>query len=285
MENSQAKESSKEQEPLTIFADGTGYKGGGCGGKARAGDIKMVLGVNTQGEVFSLGTHADISWKDIAAKWKKSKLMFPDGSILVCDGERAITNELAEFVEETQRCHWHLNRDLYHFVHADGGNTEIARPYQKRLAGIISINLPQEDLSKVSDDEKQSIERRMQEADKKLLELIKDLREKKYDAAANYLYRARTSVFGYLRRWLRWGIISPKASSLIERMMRTIGRRIKCIAYGWSTKGVEKIARIIVKRNTDSNEWENFWKEKMKLSGNVFAKVMNYTSSSPNLAH
>ena len=35
---------------------------------------------------------------------------------------------------------------------------------------------------------------------------------------------------------------------MIERVMRELGRRIKNIAYGWSDRGVTKIARIILKR-------------------------------------
>ena len=78
--------------------------------------------------------------------------------------------------------------------------------------------------------------------------LVAELERRGYEKAASYLRRAKPGLFGYVRRWLRWGLVSPKASSMIERVMRELGRRIKNIAYGWSDRGVTKIARIILKR-------------------------------------
>ncbi len=64
--------------------------------------------------------------------------------------------------------------------------------------------------------------------------------------------------------------------------MRELGRRIKKIAYGWSDKGVTKIARIILKRFTDSSEWENYWDKKMNILANVVVLVRNYKVSLQN---
>ena len=51
------------------------------------------------------------------------------------------------------------------------------------------------------------------------------------------------------------GLISPRASSMVERVMRELGRRLKKTAYNWSDKGVTKIARIILKRFTNAKAW------------------------------
>ncbi|MBO7327460.1 MAG: hypothetical protein J6W00_01645 [Lentisphaeria bacterium] len=72
-----------------------------------------------------------------------------------------------------------------------------------------------------------------------------------YNTAATYLRRAKTGMFGYIRRWLKWGLISPRASSMVERVMRELVRRLKKTAYGWSDKGATKIVRIILKRFTN----------------------------------
>ena len=48
---------------------------------------------------------------------------------------------------------------------------------------------------------------------------------------------------------------------MIERVMRELGRRIKNIAYGWSDRGVTKIARIILKRFANAKEWEAYWRK------------------------
>ena len=55
----------------------------------------------------------------------------------------------------------------------------------------------------------------------------------------------------------------------LERLMREIGRRIKKFAFNWSKKGCAKMTRIILKVITDPKSWENYWDNKMKLSGNI----------------
>ena len=57
--------------------------------------------------------------------------------------------------------------------------------------------------------------------------------------------------------------------SIVERLMRELRRRLKKIVFGWSTCGVAKIARIILKRTTSANEWEQYWKRRLRLDDNV----------------
>ena len=52
-----------------------------------------------------------------------------------------------------------------------------------------------------------------------------------YATAATYIRRAKFGMFGYIRRWLKWGLISPRASPMVERVMRELGRRLKKTAY------------------------------------------------------
>ena len=134
---------------LKVFADGTGFKGEGLEGKARKGELKAVIGVNEDGEVVPLGTYTDKSWPEISQDWKDRKIKLPTGSMLICDGELGLADAFADYVDDIQRCQWHTERDLYHAMRQDGGNTKSARLYQKRLAGIMSIELPKEDFQKV----------------------------------------------------------------------------------------------------------------------------------------
>ena len=273
------------QSSLKIFADGTGFKGEPRDGKARRGELKAVIGVNSKGDVFPMGSYADKSWAEISQEWKKRKVKLPEGSILVCDGEPGLADAFAEYVAEIQRCQWHTERDLYHAMRQDGGNTEKARPYQKKLAGIMAIELPKEDFQNVAEEDRKSLESRMTDAEKEVQKLIDELSARGYQKAADYLSKAKLGMFGYVRRWLKWGLVSPRASSLIERVMRELGRRIKRIAYGWSNKGVEKIARIILKRYSNPEEWRKYWEKRNHPNGKVMALVKNYRCSSTNFAH
>ena len=103
------------------------------------------------------------------------------------------------------------------------------------------------------------------------------------DAAATCLRRAKIGMFGYIRRWLEWGLISPRASSMVEKVMRELGRRIKKIAHGWSDRGVTKVARIILKRFANATAWEEYWQKRMEIIGNVVIGVGNYKCVSQNL--
>ena len=76
----------------------------------------------------------------------------------------------------------------------------------------------------------------------------------------------------------------PSASSLIERITRELARRLKKIAYNWSNKGCEKIARIVLKKFVNEDEWNNYWKDKMKIRGDVYFFIQNYKLSH-NFAH
>ena len=52
-------------------------------------------------------------------------------------------------------------------------------------------------------------------------------------------------------------------------MMREIARRLKRMAFGWSEKGAAKMTRIIIKRFTSAVEREEYWEERIRITGNV----------------
>jgi len=64
-------------------------------------------------------------------------------------------------------------------------------------------------------------------------------------------------------------LVSPRVNSILERMMREIGRRLKRIAHGWSEQGAAKMTRIILKRMLTPEEWIEYWNERLGLHGNV----------------
>ena len=107
--------------------------------------MKVVIGVNTHVDVFPLGSWAGESWININKRWKENKLKFPDGSVVVCDGEPGLAESFAEQAEFEQCCYWHIGRDTYHVMHADGADLGTIKTVQKGLAGILAIELPEEE--------------------------------------------------------------------------------------------------------------------------------------------
>ena len=141
---------------------------------------------------------------------------------------------------------------------------------KKRLRGIIGIEIPKQDFKKVSAEHKDEIKQLAEQALENMDSFTKGLFRKGYDQAARYVRSAKDKLFTYIKLWFKYGLISPRASSLIERMMREIGRRIKKIGFGWSSKGSAKIARIILKRFTDPKEWDEYWENRLRINENVF---------------
>ena len=168
-------------------------------------------------------------------------------------------------------------------MYQDGGRYKDSKPIQDALAGVLAIDLPQDDFQKVSEQKKSDIEERMEKAELAIDKLIGYFDGCGYSTAATYIRRAKLGMFGYIRRWLKWGLISPRASSMVERVMRELDRRLKKTAYGWSDKGATKIAKIILKRFTDARAWDVYWQNKMNCVGNVVVNIGNYKCFSQNL--
>lgn len=256
--------------PGVLYADGTKCKSIGADGRACKGDVKVLLGVRNEGTVFPIGTWTGHeTWQDISDQLTKRQVKFPDGTILVCDGEIGLAESLSKLASDEQRCQWHVHRDLYHMMRMNGGKIKDVRPVQERLKGIMAIELPKESFAQVPEDQKASIKAKMEQAEKDLDVLIGDIRSKGYTIAVNYLERAKHAMFGYVRRWLALGLVCPRASSFIERTMRAIGRRIKKLGYNWKDKGVGKIARIVLKLFATEGEWEEYWRKRMDLNQSV----------------
>ena len=256
--------------PGVLYADGTKCKSVDADGHACKGDVKVLLGVRNGGSVFPIGTWTGHeTWRDISAQLTERQVKFPDGTILVCDGEIGLAESLSKLASDEQRCQWHVHRDLYHMMRMNGGKIKDVRPMQERLRGIMAIELPKESFAQVPEEQKASVKAKMEQAEKDLDVLIGDIRSKGYTVAVNYLERAKHAMFGYVRRWLALGLVCPRASSFIERTMRAIGRRIKKLGYNWKDEGVGKIARIVLKLFATEGEWEDYWRKRMDLNQSV----------------
>lgn len=258
-------------KPVTIFADGTYCKGRTDDGGARKRDVKVIVGVRQSGDVFPIGTWTgDETWTDIGNELERRKVKFADGSILVSDGEEGLAENISKLANGSfQRCHWHAVRDTYMSMWYDGGRIKDIRPVQNRLKKILAIELPKEDFEQVDKEQVGAIEARMGESERALDALIADIRGRGFVKAAAYLEKARHSMFGYLRRWLALGIACPRASSLVERTMRELARRLKRIAYGWKADGLNKVSKLLLKIFSNEDEWKRYWDERMSISNNV----------------
>ena len=253
-----------------LFVDGTGYKRRPEKGMNNRGELRLVLGVHNDGSVFPFGAWSGSSWDEIGKELRAKTLKTgPIAKLLISDGEPGLSERLAGLINEQQRCHWHTIHDLNHMLWEEKSDVKERRSMQSRLAGIIGIELPEKEFEKVKEKDKRELENSVLKAEKKLDEFISEFVEKGYNKTANYIRNAKDKLFTYVRFWLKYGFVSSRTSSMIERMMRKIGRRLKKIAFGWSEKGAAKMARIIIKRITSADEWNKYWNKRLRIEDNV----------------
>ena len=258
-----------------IFADGTGFKrrAGKEPKSSNRGQVKVMLGIDHQGNTIPMGAWSGESWAEIGElvhpreKAGEKQLYLADN--LVVDGEAAIAEGLEHLAENVQRCHWHLSRDLGFSMWQNGAPLEERKAQAKQLSRLIAIELPEGDVDTVSKEDKKALLDHYERTEEEIDRLIEALDKKGYGAAATYVSNAKRDLFTYLGAWLDLGIRCPRTNSLIERIMREVGRRLKRIAFGWSEAGAAKMTRIVLAKLLAPREWEAYWQKRKRLEGNA----------------
>jgi transposase-like protein len=143
-----------------------------------------------------------------------------------------------------------------------------------QVHSIFQIEIPETEFEKIETKELVELNQKIKDCELQMKLLSDYLEHKGYSQASTYVANARNNLFTYLRFWMKTGVVTPKVTSKLERLMREINRRIKKFAFNWSEKGCAKITRIIIKLITDASSWENYWVEKMRFSGNIKLSFM-----------
>jgi hypothetical protein len=259
-----------------IMADGTGYKRQ----KGKKGELRSVIGITTSGEVEPLGTFANTQWSDIEdivkERFKKTKAT---GIPFIYDGEPGLDDFLSD-IAESQRCVWHGPRGLYHALWEDGFKKKDSQPHTDKLKYLIGIELPQGDYELLKDEDKHSVEKQYQSSKTELLEMIEVFKQHGYDKGAVYLENLCQRIFTNVELWLKTGVIAPKTISLLERIFREIGRRVKRIAWGWSDQTVTKLSKMIILKKYSKEKWQQYWKQKLGIEGH-FSIQLVHTETCP----
>ena len=254
-----------------IMADGTGYKRQ----KGKKGELRSVIGITTGGQVEPLGTFANTQWDEIEhiikERFKKTKA---SGIPFIYDGEPGLDDFLSD-IAESQRCSWHGPRGLYHSLWEDGVTKKDSQPQIDNLKHIIGIELPQTDYQLLKDEDKHSVERQYQSSKAEIIDLINIFKQKGYHHGAAYLQNLSQRIFTNVEIWLKTGVIAPKTISLLERIFREIGRRVKRIAWGWSDTAVSKLSKMIILKKYSKEKWQQYWKHKLGIEGHFNIYIVN----------
>jgi len=263
-----------EFEFAQILPDGTGYKKRPKNpGESNRGELKVMIGVDDKGNTFPMGVWSDKSWAEIGTAIldpkDAAKRDRPLADDLVVDGEPGMAEGLEHLADGVQRCHWHLPRDLGYSMWKDEAPLRKRKMKSKQLSQLMAIELPKGSVDEISEKDKAKLLERCGKVERELDKFIEDLGTKGYGVAVNYVSNAKRHLFTYLGTWLELGIRCPRPTSLIERLMREIGRRLKKIAFGWSESGAAKMARMVIARILNTKGWRDHWEGRKEIGGNA----------------
>jgi hypothetical protein len=266
---------SKSEEGTILGADGTGFKRQ----PGKKGEVRFVLEIKGNGTLHPIGVWAGTNWQQISKEVKQRQA--GQASLFFSDGERALEKWMGKLAREQSRCHWHFSRDLSYSLWRDGVSKEERDDEKENSRQLLAIELSAEDMEELSPKKRRELEGRIESAEAELADLERIFLEKGYDRAATYVGNAKDRLFGYLRTWIATGIACPRATSIIENLIRELVRRLKKIGWNWSDAGAARMGRIVMVRRYDQEKWNEYWKRKMNLQGRCTARLLrcDYTLS------
>jgi hypothetical protein len=254
-----------------LMADGTGIKQH----RGRKGELRAVVGVTRTGRVEPLGCFANTEWSEIdriirERIKKKEQYQIP----FVYDGEPGLDAFLVD-VAEAQRCAWHAPRGLYHALWEDDLKKKDSQKHIDKIKGLIGIELPETEYELLKEQDKEQVQTRYESSKAEIAELIQTFKDKGYGHGAAYLENLSGRLFTNIEIWLKTGVIAPKTISLLERVFREVGRRLKRIAWGWADKTVTKLSKMIMLKQYSRNKWEKYWLKKLGIEGHFDISIQS----------
>jgi hypothetical protein len=259
----------------SIMADGTGLKQY----RGRKGELRAVIGVTTAGRVEPLGTFTNTEWSDIEDTIKdRIKEAKPYNIPFLYDGEPGLDDFLAD-VAQSQRCTWHAPRGLYHALWEDGLKKKDSQPAMDEIKHLVGIELPEGEYELLKEEDKEPVNTQYEASKTQIQEMIETFRQRGYVHGASYLENLSRRLFSHIEIWLKTGVIAPKTISLLERVFREIGRRLKRIAWGWADKTVTKLSKMILLKQYSRAKWEKYWMQKLGIEGHFHIEIKSLEMS------
>lgn len=204
-------------------ADGTGIPIIGI--KKRGQELKVFIQKKVAGGVriagLAIGKY-DAGWDKLFEPLRETILSFKN-FLLVTDGDTSIFKGIKCVNVILQRCLWHIPHQLKHCLWEDKVKSKSA-VWLKIMGKIFNIVAIRHQL------EEAEIDAMLEDKRKMLDELITFCEESKCRHSAAYLRNAKPDMFSALEKRL-----NGKASSLVERVMRTVNMRIN--AGKWTPQG------------------------------------------------
>ena len=269
-----------------LIADGTGFKTDKDDSGSNRGQIRVLIGYNKDGSVIPFGAWTRANWKNIGKLIKSKnhpsdKIKFkPIAETLITDGEDEIIRNLQKLAKSHQRCLFHMTHEITPLLrYQDYVGKDEAIKISDELHDLLYLDLPEADADPLKSlEDKLKIEAHLLTMKKSIEDFILELKMMGYKKAKIFVENAKAQLFTYIENWIKTGISNPKVTSLVERMMREIKRRIKRMGYKWSEQGAEKMTRLVLLQLSSTKHfWETHWQEKMGTNANIKLSFLGAT--------
>ena len=268
----------RHQEPVTtakpsapralpvMLADGTNpheRPTPGTEGSSTRGEVRVVVGLTSQGRMKLLGQWSGASWSTIASDLAEKEV---HAVCLVADGEPGLRTGLSPLVKAFQRCHWHLPHDLDAVLLTDHVAKDVRRQWQARLAMLLAVKLPPRSHGAGTPEEQTEVAQARQRAEWHLESYIQEMTQRGWVHGVTYMRDAQPYVFTYVDMWLQYGIRVPRTTSRLERVMETLASRLKRIAKNWCEEGAAQMTAFVLQQHFEIKRWFAYWKQRLRLS-------------------
>ncbi|MDI6641512.1 MAG: hypothetical protein QME68_04275, partial [Elusimicrobiota bacterium] len=123
------------------------------------------------------------------------------------------------------------------------------------------------------------VQEQLKENRESIEKLIKSFQKKGFLKATTYLKNSLEHIFTVVEKWLELGYMPPKVISLLERVMREMGRRIKKIGASWKEKGLIAVAQVLLTRIYTPEQWIQYWAKLLDLQDRCIVKSCHISFS------
>lgn len=232
------------------------------------GEVRVAVGLTGNGAILGRGAWSEASWEEIGADLT-TETGGPRAVALISDGEPGILEGVGHLTQEVQRCVRHLWTNLEAFLFQDGVKKAGRVVWQTFLQVLLAVPAPTASPAQAGPEVQTNFGLAIRRAKDLWAALIAELQAWGYKHAVTYLQNAQAFVFTYVRCWWKYHLKIPRTTAVIESVINRIGQRLKALAQNWSDAGAGQMARIILKRLDNAEDWEAYWKSKTSKTGTV----------------
>lgn len=215
-------------------------------------EVHVALSCSTAEGKRLLGLTVNKDWEQIPR---------PAGPyVLVSDAERSLRNSLAENPDDIQLDLVHAVKEALFKLWGEGMSKqereEVSREMKRILFTLVSSVKKHRE-----DRDFKAIETRVESTLTELRKLSRSLWRRGYRKASLFISRNAKLMVTFAKLSAIGLDNIPYTSNIIERMMGEIAKRCKHKWAHWSTKGLENMLWILLARYTDTQSYDQFWKQ------------------------